>query len=103
GHQQDSCAFELVLQRLRLRFALPDPREQLRVGRGSPRDHRGVLFYRVAHDRTIHRLFPPAGLMSDDVTALFRQVASNMTAVADSQYPESVGRAIDLIYAAFVS
>jgi len=41
--------------------------------------------------------------MSDDVTDLFRQVASNMTAVANSQYPESVGRAIDLIYATFVS
>lgn len=41
--------------------------------------------------------------MSDDVAALFRQVASNMTAVADSAYPESVDGAIDLIYAAFTS
>jgi D-sedoheptulose 7-phosphate isomerase len=41
--------------------------------------------------------------MSDDVTALFRQVASNMTVVANSEYPESVGRAIDLIYATFVA
>jgi D-sedoheptulose 7-phosphate isomerase len=41
--------------------------------------------------------------MSDDVTDLFRQVASNMSRVAESGYVESVNRATDLLHDAFAS
>lgn len=37
----------------------------------------------------------------NDVAQLFRQVAANMTAVADSDYPHSVARAAEMVYAAF--
>ena len=40
--------------------------------------------------------------MTDD-SSIFRDVAANMTAVADSTYPQSVGRAVDLIYEAFTA
>jgi len=39
--------------------------------------------------------------MSDEVADLFRQVASNMTRVADSAYIDAVGRAGDLLYESF--
>lgn len=39
--------------------------------------------------------------MRDDFSDIFRQVAGNMTAVAESSYPESIGKAADLICGAF--
>ena len=36
--------------------------------------------------------------MSEDVADLFRQVASNMSRVADSGYVGAVGRAADLLH-----
>ena len=41
--------------------------------------------------------------MSDELAALFRQVAGNMTRVADSSYMAAVARATDLLYDAFKS
>ena len=41
--------------------------------------------------------------MSDDVADLFRQVAANMTAVADGGYPQGVSQAVDLVYQTFAS
>jgi D-sedoheptulose 7-phosphate isomerase len=41
--------------------------------------------------------------MADSFSALFRQVAANMTTVADSDYPRAVGTAVELIYGAFTS
>jgi D-sedoheptulose 7-phosphate isomerase len=41
--------------------------------------------------------------MSDELAALFRQVAGNMTRVADSSYMGAVARATDLLYDAFKS
>ncbi len=41
--------------------------------------------------------------MSDGVADLFRQVASNMTRVADSAYVDAVGRAGDLLYESFTA
>ena len=41
--------------------------------------------------------------MPDDVSDLFRQVAANMTAVADGGYPQAVSKAVDLVYEAFAS
>ena len=41
--------------------------------------------------------------MAEDVSELLRQVAANMVSVADSAYPRSVGKAIELVYEAFVS
>ena len=41
--------------------------------------------------------------MTDDVSDLFRQVAANMTAVADGGYPQAVSDAVDLVYETFVS
>lgn len=41
--------------------------------------------------------------MADNVSELLRQVAANMMSVADSAYPQSVGKAIDLVHDAFVS
>jgi D-sedoheptulose 7-phosphate isomerase len=41
--------------------------------------------------------------MADDVADLFRQVAGNMTAVADGAYPQAVNRAVDLVYETFAS
>ena len=42
-------------------------------------------------------------MMSDDFAGLFRAVAGNMTAVADSGYPESIVRAVEMVYEAFTS
>ena len=42
-------------------------------------------------------------MTTDDFAALFRTVAGNMTAVADSDYPESIVRAVDMVYEAFTS
>jgi D-sedoheptulose 7-phosphate isomerase len=39
--------------------------------------------------------------MPENSSDIFRQVAGNMTAVADSSYPESIGKAVDLIAGAF--
>jgi len=41
--------------------------------------------------------------MTDDVSDLLRQVAANMRAVADGEYPEAVGKAIDLISETFAA
>jgi hypothetical protein len=41
--------------------------------------------------------------MTDDVSALFRQVAANMTAVADGEYPQAVSKAIDLVSETFAA
>lgn len=41
--------------------------------------------------------------MSDELAALFRQVAGNMTRVADSSYIAAVARATDLLYDTFKS
>jgi D-sedoheptulose 7-phosphate isomerase len=41
--------------------------------------------------------------MTADVSDLFRQVAVNMTAVADGGYPRAVTQAVDLIYETFTS
>jgi len=41
--------------------------------------------------------------MADDVADLFRQVAANMTAVADGAYPQAVNKAVDLVYETFAS
>ena len=41
--------------------------------------------------------------MADSFSALFQQVAANMTTVADSDYPRAVSAAVELIYAAFTS
>jgi D-sedoheptulose 7-phosphate isomerase len=41
--------------------------------------------------------------MSEELAALFRQVAGNMTRVADSSYMGAVARATDLLYDAFKS
>ena len=41
--------------------------------------------------------------MADSFSALFRQVAANMTAVAESDYPRAVSAAVELIYGAFTS
>lgn len=41
--------------------------------------------------------------MSGEAADLFRQVASNMTRMADSPYVDTVGRAADLLYDAFSS
>jgi D-sedoheptulose 7-phosphate isomerase len=41
--------------------------------------------------------------MTERFADLFRQVADNMTAVAVSSYPQSIGAAVDLIYGAFTS
>ena len=36
--------------------------------------------------------------MTDDVSGLFRQVAANMAAVADGEYPDAVRKATDLVF-----
>src|SRR5262245_182025 len=41
--------------------------------------------------------------MSDEFSTLFRQVAANMEAVADSAYPASIERAADLVAATFTA
>ena len=41
--------------------------------------------------------------MSDEIADLFRQVAHNMTRVADSAYIDAVGRAGDLLYESFTA
>ena len=41
--------------------------------------------------------------MADELADILRQVAGNMTAVADSGYPQSIGRAVDVICEAFTS
>ena len=41
--------------------------------------------------------------MTDDVSDLFRQVAANMTAVADGEYPQAVSKAVDLVSETFAS
>ena len=41
--------------------------------------------------------------MTNDAAELFRQVASNMTRVAESSYIEAVGRATDLLYESFAA
>lgn len=41
--------------------------------------------------------------MSDEIADLFRQVASNMTRVADSAYIDAVSRAGDLLYESFTA
>jgi D-sedoheptulose 7-phosphate isomerase len=41
--------------------------------------------------------------MTERFADLFRQVADNMTAVAASSYPQSIGAAVDVIYRAFTS
>jgi D-sedoheptulose 7-phosphate isomerase len=41
--------------------------------------------------------------MANDFTDLFRLVAANMTAVASSAYPASIGAAVDMLYDAFTS
>ena len=41
--------------------------------------------------------------MTDDVSDLLLQVAANMRAVADGEYPEAVGKAIDLISETFAA
>jgi phosphoheptose isomerase len=41
--------------------------------------------------------------MTDNVAELFRQVAANMAAVAESEYPQFVARAADLVHDAFAS
>ena len=41
--------------------------------------------------------------MTDDVSGLFRQVAANMTAVADSEYSEAVRNAVDLVSETFAA
>lgn len=41
--------------------------------------------------------------MSDEFSALFRQIAANMTSVADSSYPASIERAADLVSSTFTT
>jgi len=41
--------------------------------------------------------------MTNDSHDLFRQVAGNMSAVADSAFPASIGRVVDLLHEAFTS
>ena len=41
--------------------------------------------------------------MADEFANLFLAAARNMTAVAESTYPQSIGRAVELIYEAFTS
>jgi len=41
--------------------------------------------------------------MTERFADLFRQVADNMTAVAASSYPQSIGAAVEVIYRAFTS
>ena len=41
--------------------------------------------------------------MTDRFADIFRQAADNMTAVAASSYPQSIGAAVDLVYRAFTS
>lgn len=41
--------------------------------------------------------------MAEDFTTIFRQVADNMSAVADSDYPNAIGRAVDVLFEAFMS
>ena len=41
--------------------------------------------------------------MADPFSAIFRQVAANMTVVADSDYPQAVSAAVELICDAFTS
>src|SRR5262245_26198676 len=41
--------------------------------------------------------------MTDDVSGLFRQVAANMTAVADSEYSKAVRNAVDLVSETFAA
>ena len=41
--------------------------------------------------------------MADEFANLFHAAARNMTAVAESTYPQSIGRAVDLIHEAFTS
>src|SRR5687768_13255485 len=41
--------------------------------------------------------------MIDDVSDLFRQVAANMTTVADGGYPQAINKAVELVYDAFAS
>ena len=41
--------------------------------------------------------------MSDEFSALFRQIASNMASVADSAYPGSIERAADLVSSTFTA
>lgn len=41
--------------------------------------------------------------MTEDVSGLFRQVAANMTAVADSEYSEAVRNAVDLVSETFAA
>jgi len=40
-------------------------------------------------------------MMADEFSSLFRQIAANMTSVADSSYPASIARAVDLLSATF--
>ena len=41
--------------------------------------------------------------MADEFADLFHAAARNMASVAESPYPQSIGRAVDLIYEAFTS
>ena len=41
--------------------------------------------------------------MTDDIPGLFRQVAANMTTVAEAEYPQAVRKAVDLIYETFAA
>ena len=41
--------------------------------------------------------------MTDDFSTLFRQAATNMSSVADSTYPASIGRAVDLLFETFMA
>src|SRR5262245_48053283 len=41
--------------------------------------------------------------MADDVSDLFRQIAANMAAVADGEYPAAVRKAIDLVSETFAA
>lgn len=41
--------------------------------------------------------------MADEFSALFRQAAANMSSVADSAYPASISRAVDLLFEIFTA
>ena len=41
--------------------------------------------------------------MADEFSGLFRQAAANMSSVADSSYPASIGRAVDVLFQAFMA
>lgn len=41
--------------------------------------------------------------MADEFSARFRQAAASMSSVADSAYPASIGRAVELVFEAFMA